>query len=172
MRIKDTKISYKLARLILDLTGISSNFLEISKRIEMQIAESSSENYYDEEDSRNHQHGWSYHEIKLIDLFKPQDCIEGVLSESQVEKLIAVSNKGHLKVEIGRLNGLRAKHEWSIKLKIPQSPHMLGIEKFTMHIQLEFHLKNRLEPQIEYVKTDTDDENLSKIYTAYSLKYE
>lgn len=168
MRIQETTISKQLAKLIFDLIGISENFSIIANEIESRIKEENGEDDFGDE-NENRAYGWSYHEIVFLSEYEPQDCIHGILSNAQVEKLCKVSNGGELRIDVARHGSGMSQYEWSIELNIPRSPHMKDGEKFAMHVKLSYKLGYKLDPKIESAWQTLDDEDLSKIYTAYSL---
>ena len=170
MRIQEATIPIQFAKLIFDLVGISDNFSKISNEIESKIKEDNGEGY-SSDDNANQKKGLSYHEIALLSEYKSQDCINGLLSNAQVEKLCKVSDEGNLRVDVARLGSGRSQHEWSIKLNIPKSPHMKDGEKFVLHVELSYRLEDKLGPKITSAWQKLDDEDLSKIFIAYSLVY-
>jgi hypothetical protein len=168
MRIQKTTTSKQLAKLIFDLIGISENFSTIADAIESRIKEENEEDDFSDE-NENRAYGWSYHEIVFLSEYQPQDCIQGILSDAQVETLSKFSDRGDLRVDVARFGGGRSRYEWSIELNIPKSPHMKDGETFAMYVKLSYSLGYKLDPKIESAWQTLDDEDLSKIYTAYSL---
>lgn len=169
MRIKESKISFQFAKLLLDLVGISEKIREISEEVEEVIKEQNGYDYCDEDEYDNRQRGWSYHQIDLLSEYEPQVSIDGILTEQQIKKLCEFSNEGNLKVDVGVLNILGSSHEWSIDLTVPKNPHFTTNEKISIQINLSYLVGYELGGQIKAVFCDINEDELAKIYTAYSL---
>ena len=169
MRIKESKIKFQLAKLLLELVGITENIRAISEEIENVIKEENGYNYCDEDEYKNRQRGWSYHEIYLLRDYEPQESINGILNELQINKLCSLSDNGYVKVDIGTLNTYGSRLEWSIEFAVPKSPHFTTDEKISLQINLTYLVGYELGGEVTSVFCDVDANELSKIFTAYSL---
>ena len=177
MRITHNSVEEKFANLILEKRIKFSGFLEeLSEAIENKIRESKGEALtFDETDEEilRHGHGRDYHDFALLNDFEPHDSIKDKVSQEEIDVLSSFSENGDINVDVMRINrGRTISHEWQLTLHVSESPHASSGRLIKLRIVLEFIFGRHEKIKISNVNYDIDNEDLSKIFMIYSLKYD
>lgn len=171
MRVSNESLPQKFANLLLEKRlGFSKFIVDLSSEIENEIREKSGESFTDDEDDSYHAGiGRIYHDFYLLDDFEPHESIEDLLSNDQLESMISFSNIGYIGVNVMRISN---SHEWEFSLNVPKSPHQSDGESFELQITLEFFFRKEERIKITSSRHNIEDDEFSKIYLSYSLKYD
>jgi hypothetical protein len=176
MRTKNDSVGEKFANLILEKRiGFSSFIEELSEAIENEIREINGESStLDESDSEDEHtsNGRTYHDFNLLNDYEPHESIEHLLKNNQIDSLVELSDDGYISVEVMRTYMGPISHEWDLTLRCSESPHAKSNRFIELRIVLEFMFRREEKIKITQVSCDVSDEDLSKIYIAYALKYD
>ena len=176
MRTTHDSVEEKFANLILEKRIKLSSFIEeLSEVIENEIRERNGEptTYY-ETDSEDEvtSNGRTYHDFNLLDDYEPHESIEHLINSDQIDNLTELSDDGYIHVNVMRTYMGSSSHEWDLTLHVSTSPHSNNEEFFKLRILLVFMFKREDRIKISRVDYEIDDEELSKIFIAHSLKYD
>ena len=176
MRTKHDSVGEKFANLLLEKRiGFSSFIEELSEAVENEIREINGESStFDETDSEDEHtsNGRTYHDFNLLNDYEPHDSISHLLKNHQLDNLIELSDEGYIHVDVMRTYMGPISHEWDLELRVSESPHSDNGKFIELRIVLEFMFRREEKIKITQVSCDVSDEDISKIYIAYALKYD
>lgn len=176
MRTKHDTVGEKFANLLLEKKiGFSSFIEELSEAIENEIRERNGESStFDESDSEDEHtsNGRTYYDFNLLNDYEPHESIEHLLKNEKIDSLVELSDEGYSYIKVMRTYMGHISHEWDLALRVSESPHSNSGKFIELRIVLEFMFGHENRVIITRVGCDISDEDLSKIYIAYALKYD